>query len=88
MIIGISIYVLSFIYVYRYIKKGHSENGRWRGQSLYKQDFLITVVPLVNTIFALAFIAMWCFDGESVYTDEYLAIRKKKINYNKFFGIK
>jgi hypothetical protein len=74
--------------MYRYIKKGHSENGRWYRQSINRHDLVITTAPLLNTITALMCIALWCFDGESVYTDEYLARRKKKINYNKFFGIK
>lgn len=89
MLILLSIYLISFLYMYRYFRIGHSKNGRWSTHIATKVEVAITILPFINTVMSLIQIALWIEHGDSPYSAEYLKKTKKApTSYNKFFRIK
>lgn len=72
-IILISIYLLSVLGMWYFIHITHSKGGIWEHLSPNETDLLITLCPLVNTIFC---ILSWAF------------LFVEKLDLSKFFNIK
>ena len=75
LIIGICliIYGLSMYITASFIRKAHSNGGRWFGLPTTKGDVLTVVLPLINTFYAL----IYFFDSPY----------KNKKNYDNLFKI-
>jgi len=73
----LGVYIISFLAAYKYMQIAHGENGRWGGLSTGVEEMAITLLPLVNTLFA---IIGW--------VRFYPYKRGKTNNFNKFFKIK
>lgn len=68
------IYILSLLYVRYWIKVSHSPNGVYEDSKIDRDDFMLTVIPIINTLMA----------SNLLFQDK----RKIKRDYNKFFGLK
>jgi hypothetical protein len=89
MLILLSIYLISFLYLYRYFRIAFSKNGVWSHDVATGVEVAITILPIVNTFFTVAQIIFWIHSGDSPYSAEYLKKTKKApTSYNKFFRIK
>jgi hypothetical protein len=55
-LIGILIYLVSLLGSWKLIQKYHSKNGRWSNMSPDIGDFLITILPVLNTLFMVIFL--------------------------------
>lgn len=53
MMISIGIYILSCIWVYKFIQKEHSKGGPFENINPGFGDVFLTFTPIVNTIFLL-----------------------------------
>lgn len=76
-IISVVVYVLSILYVRKWIRKAHSKGGKWQMLDITETDVLFTIFPVVNTI--LAFTMLFKSPYENKDSQE---------NINKFFGVK
>lgn len=77
-LILIIIYILSFLRMYFWIRNAYGENGVFYKVPPEKNDFLFTVIPVVNT-FASIIITSYSLTGKKI---------KINIDYMKFFKLK
>lgn len=68
----IYIYVLSLLLVRSYFKIAYSKFGKWEDTQPDKIDLLVTLFPVINTVFAIV---------------AYIWFPNKKYSISRFFGI-
>lgn len=76
-LISSSIYIVSFCFVYLWLKIAFSKNGIWENTDATKSEMFITILPLFNTI-ALSLWFNWPRKRAP----------RETLNSNRFFGIK
>jgi hypothetical protein len=75
-IVAIIVYLLSTYKVYKFIQIAHSIGGRWHGLNTGLYDLFMTVMPGLNTMFAI----ITFFTRVKEYEEQFTA--------NKLFNIK
>lgn len=83
MTISIVVYVISAAYVYYCNRVAHSKGGVWQSVRPTWIDVMFTLVPILNTLCSVVFIAMYGSPKEKDRTD-----RRQSNFASDFFKIK
>lgn len=77
----ITIYILSFLRMYFWKKNAHNKNGIFDCLEPNLADFLITIIPVVNTVASLL-VTFYSLNGKESNNES------ESLNFSKFFNVK
>lgn len=72
----LTIYVLSAIGKWNYFRLIHSKGGKWEGRSSDMPCLFITLAPVLNTFFNIAWIFKYPVKGKDFNLDRFFNIKK------------
>jgi hypothetical protein len=78
----ITIYILSFLRMYSWVKNAFNKNGVFSYSNPKFIDFIVTVVPIVNTLVSFLVI-QHSWTGK-----KYNSFESKSLDFSKFFNVK